>query len=323
MPKAKSSSKGGTKGPVVKLASLRQALLVADYLSFRRAAAVLGVRQSAVSRRVRELEDELGVSLFERHSGGVRVTNAGACFLPLASDGIRQLDRAAKAARAAGDGSVGQLEVAILSSVAAGYLRELFEVYSSHHPRVQVRFQEHDSGGNVAAVLKRQADVAFVTDTSGAEGCDTLPLWKERIFVVLPQNHVLCQRKAIDWQDLRNEPIIVREVVRGPVIYERFTKLLAIHHRKFPVEMLNVGRETLMHLVALGRGVALTSESTVGVSFPKVVFRPIAGKDRFVEFSAVWLPHNGNPALRRLLSLARTMTKRAESGPEGSPPDGQ
>lgn len=53
-----------------------QALLVGEYLSFRRAARTLGVRQSAVSRRVRELEDELGVSLFERDRAGVRVTNS-------------------------------------------------------------------------------------------------------------------------------------------------------------------------------------------------------------------------------------------------------
>src|SRR5215471_11539413 len=83
---------------------------------------VLGVRQSAVSRRVRELEDELGVSLFERHHAGVRVTNAGARFLQEARTALVQLDHAVKTAAAAGSGTVGRLSVGILSSIATGYL---------------------------------------------------------------------------------------------------------------------------------------------------------------------------------------------------------
>ncbi len=66
---------------MIDLVSVTQALLVAEHLSFSRAAQVLGVRQSAVSRRVRALEDKLGVSLFERDSTGVRLTEAGRRFL--------------------------------------------------------------------------------------------------------------------------------------------------------------------------------------------------------------------------------------------------
>jgi len=81
MSRSKSRRKKGVTSPDLTLVSVSQALLVGEHLSFRRVATVLGVRQSAVSRRVRELEDELGVSLFERHHAGVRVTNAGARFL--------------------------------------------------------------------------------------------------------------------------------------------------------------------------------------------------------------------------------------------------
>ena len=66
---------------MIDLVSVTQALLVAEHLSFSRAAQVLGVRQSAVSRRVRALEDKLGVSLFERDNTGVRITEAGRRFL--------------------------------------------------------------------------------------------------------------------------------------------------------------------------------------------------------------------------------------------------
>ena len=100
----------GVPSPALTLISVSQALLVGEYLSFRRVATVLGVRQSAVSRRVRELEDELGVSLFERHHAGVRITNAGVRFLQEARAALLQLDQAVKTATAAGSGTIGRIE---------------------------------------------------------------------------------------------------------------------------------------------------------------------------------------------------------------------
>ena len=294
--------------PALTLISVSQALLVGEYLSFRRVATVLGVRQSAVSRRVRELEDELGVSLFERHHAGVRITNAGVRFLQEARAALLQLDQAVKTATAAGSGTIGQISIGILSSIGTGYLRDLIEVYRSRHPEVGIQVLESASADNVAAVRKRQLDVAFIMDATDASGCETLPLWTERIFVVLPEHHALCERKEIEWADLRKEHLIVRQSEYDRALCDRLT-------RRFPdpnrgsMQKLNVGRDTLMHLVAMGLGISLTTEATIATSFPKVVFRPIARNDELLQFSAAWLPHNDNPALRRFLSLARTLAK--------------
>ena len=323
MSQSKSRPKKGATSPALKLVSVTQALLVGEYLSFRRAASALRVRQSAVSRRVRELEDELGVSIFERHHAGVRVTNAGVRFLQEAREAVLQLDHAVKTATAAGSGTIGRLSIGILSSVATGYLRELIQVYRSRHPDVAVQILEGASADNIAAVLKRQLDVAFIMDETEAEGCDTVSLWNERIFVVLPENHALRGRNEVQWTDLRNEHFIVRQCERDPALCDRLTKRLADrdHDPKFSVQKLNVGRDTLMHLVAMGLGVGLTSEATIATPFPKVVFRPIAGDDELYQFSAAWLPHNDNPALRRFLSLARSIAKerRRRSGVVSGP----
>ena len=310
MSRSKSFSKKETAFPTVALMSVIQALLVGEYLSFRRAATVLGVRQSAVSRRVRELEDELGVSLFERHHAGVRVTNAGARFLQEARTALVQLDHAVKTAAAAGSGTVGRLSIGILSSIATGYLRELIRVYCSHHPDVDVQILEGPSADNIAAVRKRHLDVAFIVDTTDAKGCETLPLWIERMFVVLPEDHALRARNEIEWTDLRNEHLILRQPERDAAFCERFARRLSNRNRAADVQQLNVGRDTLMHLVGMGLGVSLTSEATTATPFPKVVFRPIVGDGELIQFSAAWLPHNDNPALRRFLSRARVASSR-------------
>ena len=136
MPQHKSSFGTTAKSATINSVSIAQALVVAKYLSFRGAASALGIRQSAVSRRVRALEDELGVSLFERHRTGVRVTDAGARFLQQAREALAQLDHASKIAGVAGRGVTGQLRIGILSSMGAGFLRELIQAYSERHPDV-------------------------------------------------------------------------------------------------------------------------------------------------------------------------------------------
>jgi len=313
MSHSKSRRKKAAISPALTLVSVTQALLVGDYLSFRRVATVLGVRQSAVSRRVRELEDELGVSLFERHHAGVRITNAGVRFLQDARAALLQLDQAVKTATAAGGGKIGRLSIGILSSIATGYLRELIQVYRSRHPDVGLQILEGASADNIAAVRKRQLDVAFIMDTSDAKGCETLPLWIERIFVVLPEHHALCERKAIEWTDLRNEHLIARQS-DDRTLCDRLARRLTDRDQGAAVQKLNVGRDTLMHLVGMGLGLSLTSEATIATPFPKVVFRPMAGDDHLLQFNAAWLPHNDNPALRRFLSLARSMAKERRRG---------
>ena len=248
------------------------------------------------------------MSLFERHHAGVRITNAGVRFLQEARTALVQLDQAVKTATAAGGGTIGRISIGILSSIGTGYLRDLIQVYHSRHPEVGIHMLEGAPPDTVAAVRKRELDVAFIMDTTDASGCETLPLWTERIFVVLPQHHELCQRKEIEWTDLHKEYLIVRQSEHDRALCDRLTRRLSGPNRG-AMQKLNVGRDTLMHLVAMGLGISLATEATAATHFPKVVFRPIARNDELLQFSAAWLPHNDNPALRRFLSLARTLAK--------------
>ena len=77
------------------------------------------------------------------------------------------------------------------------------------------------------------------------------------------------------------------------------------------VELTYAGRDNLMQLVSFGKGLTLTSEATTGTMFPGITYRPRAGE--VLPFCAIWCPNNDNPALRRLLSLARSMARLSES----------
>src|SRR6266481_3194997 len=145
-----SAFKDNSRLPTIDLVSITQALVVAECLSFHRAARVLGTQQSTVGRRVRALEDALGVSLFERPPAGVRPTTAGARFFEQARVVLRQLDDAVQTAGAAGRGLTGHLNIGILSSMAAGFLREVIRAYRARHAHVAMHLLEGASRDQVA-----------------------------------------------------------------------------------------------------------------------------------------------------------------------------
>ena len=281
---------------MVKLASISQALVVAEHLSFSRAAQVLGVRQSAVSRRVQELEDELGVSLFERDAGGVRLTEAGRRFLERSRSALAEIDFAIKSAASAGRGAEGSLRIGVVSSLSAGFVRELLSAYCDSHPAIATDFVEGSTREHIARITERQLDVAFVTGTPQASHCDALALWRARIFAALPHRHVLAQEDQIDWGALKDEHFIVSRGAPGPEIHDYIVQRLAELGRSPSVERYRVDRETLMVLVGLNFGVSLISEAGTAVRYPDVVFRPLATSADILPYSAVWLPGNDNPA---------------------------
>jgi DNA-binding transcriptional LysR family regulator len=293
----------------VNLTSLRQALVVAEHLSIRGAARALRVSESAVSRRMQTLEGQLGVPLFVRLQSGVRLTTAGRLILGRVRDFVSQLENSTNQARALARELIGRIKVGILSSIADGFLRELLEPHLAEHPTVTLQVFEGSPTEHVANVRSGRLDVAFIVDGTDIPECEALQLWSERLYVAIPGKHSLARRKQVPWSALRSEQFILRETERGPALCDRVLENLSGPTQQPMLRKLEVSRETMMHLVAMGLGVSLTSEATMGLRFPGVVFRPITGRDESVQFTAVWLRNNPNPALTTFLRLAERLAK--------------
>lgn len=148
------------------LQSVKQALLVADHLSIRRAADQLGLRPSAVSRRIRSLEDQLGVTLFERHSAGVELTLAGLRFLDRARWAVAELDYAARSATSIQKGDTGALTIAFYPSLASGLLHQILAEHRARFPHVEFDFLEAAPADRLVAVRQHRADAAFLLAAS-------------------------------------------------------------------------------------------------------------------------------------------------------------
>ena len=290
------------------LRHLRYTVAAADQGSFRRAALAMNIQESAISRRIRDLEDEIGAALFIRHPGGVTLTQAGEVFIRHARHALKQVKHAAVDVGAIGRGETGVIRIGIFSSLASGYLAQLLKAFTTSHSDVRIEFIEGAPSDHIAAVQQHQLDVAFVTGLHPVERCDFEQFWTERIYVVLPAMHPLSKSRVVRWSDLQVQRFVVSEADPGPEIHDCLIKHLANLGVHPEIERVQVGRDNLMQIVSFGRGLTLTSEATIATKFPGIVYKRL--EHEALPFRAVWSPRNDNPAFRRFLSLARRMSKQ-------------
>ncbi len=300
-------------GSRIPLISLIHALAVAEHLNFRHAASAMGVSQSSVSTRIKQLEQDLGVLLFERRHRGVRLTEAGQHFLEHVADGIEHLDRAVRTAGAIARGEQGRLRIGLYSSIAVGFLAELLSQFREQHPAVDLQMIEGRARDTIREVRDARLDVAFVVGAPPAGDCHSKPLWTEALFLALPERHPLAGAESVMWSELAGEDFVARCGGGGPQVHDHIVLRLAEHRSQPRIQRFDVERDTLMSMVAQGYGITLTSEAAAQASFPGVVFRPILDEPEPITFSAVWLPHNRSRALKDLLALARRKSEGAKS----------
>ena len=270
------------------------------------------IRQSSVSRCIRDLEDRLGTSLFHRHRSGVSLNRAGHQFLPRARQTVRGLDESLHAIALLGRSENGRIKIGIYSSIASGFLAELLRSFGDQHNDVQIQLIDGNPEEHLAAIRQLELDVAFLTGTRAWQDCDSAFMWSEGVFVVLPERHELAIRTAVDWRELSGEAFMVSETAPGQEIYDYLVRKLADLSWHPDIHVQSVSRDNLLSLVAIGRGLTVVSEAMTVTTHPGVVFRPIKGER--LPFSAIWSPNNDNPAFRRLLSMATT-----KAGSERSP----
>ncbi len=296
---------------------LRYAILVAEHGSFRRVADALSLSQSTVSRRIQLLERQLGVPLFERSRSGVRLTYAGERFIRDAAVGAQHLHQAASDLTRARRGNLGELRIGLMASFASGFLANLLRSFRIQFPDVDIKIEEASSQSNAAGVLSGRLDAAFIFGNPQLPGCHSRHLWDERILVALPSTHALATHPNAAWVDVRNETFLVRADGPGPEIKDYLLRQLSDLGFRPKILTQKVGRENLLNMVAKGFGLTLTTQSTLGTSYPGVTFVPIGDASECVAWSMVWPSSNRNPVLKKLLELCDALIVRWDAQTAG------
>ena len=198
------------------LKALNLAVIVLDLGSVRLAAQRARTTAPSVSRRIRSLEDMLGVSLFERRSIGMRPTGAGLVFLDAARRVLADLETAIGRAREAGAGKAGRLIVGSHFSASTGRFRDVVIGFRREHPDVELSLLEGSRAELVMAVRQGRADLALLVALDEEDGLDHRPLWREAALLALPEHHRLAAAEMVLWRDLADETFLVTGLGLGP-----------------------------------------------------------------------------------------------------------
>jgi len=274
------------------MAALIQTLAVAEHLNFRHAANALGVSLSSVSARVKALEEELGVLLFERHARGVRLTEAGRHFVEQVAAGVDQLDQAVKTASMAASGESGRLRIGVHALIPRSFLAELIGQYREDHPGIDVEISEGTARDTVMQLRDNRLDIVFLAGAPELPDCHSRQLWTEPLVAALPDNHPLADRVAVTWADLAGETFLVRRGGTGPQVNDHIVLRLAGRWPASSIQRFDVERGTLLSMVGQGFGITIFGAATSLLQTSGVVFVRFADEPEPVPFSAVWSPFN-------------------------------
>jgi DNA-binding transcriptional LysR family regulator len=291
--------------PAFSLQNLRYALAAEDYGSFRRAAEGLLLRQSTLSRCVRQLEESIGMAVFERSSGGVRATQAGRQFLRSARSIFEQVEALAARAQSTGRGEAGRLTVGFYTSLAAGNLRATLIDISQRSPQLEVEMFESSRARLVTALRNGVVDIAIIPGATALPESKTMPLWSERILVAVPEGHALAERELVHWIDLREEKILLSRRDPGPELHDLLIAKVTSPGDRPKIVRHRAGLANLKSLVGAGFGVTLLTEASAGANFVGVIYRELrdGAEPARIGYSAHWRPDNQNPALANILKI--------------------
>ena len=296
----------------MELRHLRYFVMAAEENSISRAAARLNISQPAVSRQIRDLESELGVTLFEREASGLTLTDAGQAAVLHARDLLRRAAGLESAMDAFKRGPKRALRVGFISTALPGFLAAALRVFNQRHGDVCTQIREMSPLDQEKALRDGELDVALLGTPCPelASEFKTETILKTQMAIVLPDDHLLALRKSIDLAELEGE------------------RFVSLHERYFPgrpaliadlgeragftldVAMKAEGIQELLGLIAGGAGVGVLPADVHQLPHPGVVFVEMRKPRTQIVSAAVWREDTETEELLELVALLKEASKR-------------
>jgi DNA-binding transcriptional LysR family regulator len=181
---------------------------IAEEGSFRKAADTLHITQTALTRRLQNLEESLAVRLIERTTRSVALTPIGREFLPQGHRLLTELGSVLRDIRETGKAQRGDFTMACVPTVGIQFLPRVMQEYAAKHRDNRIRILDHSSAGVAGAVLRREAE--FGINIGGPHHSDLAaePLTEDRIVLLLRDDHPLARRKRLSWSQIAEHPLI-------------------------------------------------------------------------------------------------------------------
>ncbi|UQR66644.1 LysR substrate-binding domain-containing protein [Bradyrhizobium sp. C-145] len=299
----------------MELRHLRYFMAVGEELSFTRAAERLHIAQPPLSQQIKQLEEELGVTLLQRGARPLRLTDAGEVLLQRSRTILADLDAAMAETRRTGRGQTGKLSVGFAGSAMYVFLPDVINGFREACPNVELNLHEMLACEVAQALQERKIDVGFARpQLPPLDRVAQKLILEEPYLAALPKRHRLAGRSSIALRELVDEPFVLYPSTPGPSVTELFTS--ACRESGFVPRVAQEARhlQTVVGLVAAGVGVSLVPQAAAdGQRRRGVTFVPLSPPVPMAPLTVVWREEDISPALREFLAVTDAERKKLAS----------
>lgn len=260
------------------LKQLKQFVVLAEALNFRIAAERLNMAQPPLSVSIRLLEEEIGQRLFDRSTGGVRLTAVGAGVLEHARRSLYHAEQVRHSAQLVAGGQMGSLRISFVPSSTVRLLPRSIAHFRERHPKVDLRLSEAGTNAIMEGLQDGLIDIGLVRfPTPNLPSVSATIVEANHYIAALPANHPKADKPRLRLSDLKNEPFVMPSPLDGTASY--MSMMHTCWHAGFVPNIVQEASHamTIVALVESGLGVALVPDVWQHLSPRNVEFRRLWG----------------------------------------------
>ncbi len=291
----------------MELRHLRYYVAVAEEENVSRAALRLHVSQPALSRQIRDLEEEIGFDLLERSAKSVSLTDAGRVFLKEACAVLQRAEAAVEKARAVAAGGAGELHVGYAPSLTAQILPRTLRAFQAEAPRVRVFLHDLSTEQMLSRLRDGTLQVAFLVKPTRAMLRDLIyeEVEQSPLCVAVATGHPLAKKSSVTLDRLIKEPLAGYDRKEYPEYHELLAELFSGSSGKWRVVEEHDSVTSLIAAVEAGNGVAIVPDVLNCIAGQRLTLVPIKPEPPRLSIGAVWAKQGLLPMAEKFLSLAR------------------
>lgn len=276
-------------------------IATAEELHFRRAADLVHVTQPALSKQIHELEEEIGVPLFERNNRNVALTPAGKVFYERARVIVDSTCKAIHEARGVGRGLVGTVRIGFISTAAMRVLPESMAHFRNTIPSAEIDLMELGPEEQMDGLQRGLLDIGFLIAQILDEGFEVMEVDRVPLIAALPETPEFVAMEDVSLKDLGSWTTILplRHSRHGyfETVMETYQKARMKPSRIQTVRMIQTG----LRLVGAGLGISLVPELFSEVPLKGVIYRPLRPPTPEISLSVTWRKDNASPMVQEFI----------------------
>lgn len=302
----------------IEIRHLRYFLRVAEELHFGRAAEILGISQAPLSQQIRQLEDRIGVRLFDRTTRRVKLTPAGQVLFERAQRALSGVDVAISDAQSAGGLNAGRLVIGTVSLALHTFLPNAMRSFSAGHPAVKLDMLICTTEEQMALLEAHKIDIAFVRPPRSLAGIASREVHREGFVAVLPETSPLATKPDLSVADMRDERFIMFSAILG--IGYQDVVLQRCQQAGFRPNVVQKVSHTMaiVTMAAAGLGVGIVPSWVQNEPLSGVAYRPLEELPQAVSLVVAWRENTTNPFCKAFAdaSIAAAKATKAREAPK-------